>query len=166
MGNTNCLCTTRFKTWFTAEMLGLRQAQLEFAKLNNGLIFDNGGVATNTDPSFPDLSWRHVSGAIGSGSFLEWYGTFGDLNKDGTFNATKINISINGVIDVRCDELLPSPCGCARSQSVTLPLQAASHGYPVVLKSAPGPGTVCFCYNVAVMATNPGSCDPHNQALL
>ncbi len=119
-GNKNISVNT-FKSWFSAEMRGLHDAQLSFSKLNNGLIFDNGGLPNpGTQPTFPGLSWRNVVGAVGSGSFLEWFGSFGQLTADGTWDVASMNSSFSTI------------------------MEAARAGYPVVLKAAPGPATTPF----------------------
>lgn len=113
---------TSYQTRFAAQIELLREAQQAFAKLNNGLIFDNGGLPDpGTQPTFPELSWRNVAGGIGSGSFLEWFGVFGQIN------------GVNGSWNVE-----------AFNTSMTTVMESARAGYPVVLKQAPGPANQPF----------------------
>ena len=113
---------TRYQQLFAAQIDLLREAQQSFAELNNGLIFDNGGLPDpGTQPSFPELSWRNVAGGIGSGSFLEWFGVFGQIDSvNGSWNAMAFNASMTTV------------------------MESARAGYPVVLKQAPGPANQPF----------------------
>ena len=113
---------TRYQQLFAAQIELLREAQQAFTKLNNGLIFDNGGLPDpGTQSSFPELSWRNVAGGIGSGSFLEWFGVFGQINgTSGSWNVDAFNTSMTTV------------------------MESARAGFPVVLKQAPGPADQPF----------------------
>jgi len=116
------ISVTRYQALFAAQIELLHEAQLSFAALNNGLIFDNGGLPDpDTQPTFPGLSWRNVAGGMGGGSFLEWFGVFGQINSvNGSWNVDAFNVSMTTVMD------------------------SARAGYPVVLKQAPGPANQPF----------------------
>ena len=112
---------TRYQQLFAAQIELLREAQQSYTALNNGLIFDNGGLPDpGTQPSFPELSWRNVAGGIGSGSFLEWFGVFGQIASNGSWSVMSFN------------------------KSMTTVMESARAGYPVVLKQAPGPANQPF----------------------
>ena len=112
---------TRYQQLFVAQIELLREAQREFAALNGGLIFDNGGLPDpGTQPTFPELSWRNVAGGIGSGSFLEWFGVFGQIGTNGSWVPGAFNTSMNTV------------------------MESARAGFPVVVKQAPGPADQPF----------------------
>ena len=111
----------RYQQLFSAEMQMLHEAQVMYAQLNGGLVLDNGGLPNpGSQPTWPGLSWRNVAGAVGGGSFLEWFGSFGQLDDNGSWDVASMNATINTI------------------------RQAASAGYPVVLKAAPGPATTPF----------------------
>jgi hypothetical protein len=113
---------TRNRALFAAKVSMLAEIQANLTQLNNGLLVINGGLELkgNADPSFPDVSWRDNVGAIGAGGFVEWFGAFYFDGDDGNWNATILGNAI---------EIIQN---------------ASVAGYPVILKSNPGPGEATF----------------------
>jgi hypothetical protein len=101
----------QYNTWYEGKMKMLEAAQQKYSKLNNGMVFANGGTGYEGAPN--GVTWKDDAGAFGGGSFIEWFGAH---EWDSKFRQSNIETNIIQTI------------GAARA------------GYPVVLKMVPGPG--------------------------
>jgi len=108
-------------------MAMLRKAQANCTARNGGLVIANSAlglysIPASLHPGEPNIDWTQNVGAMGGGSFTEWFGSIWMQEPDGQWNASMMERVFENVVN------------------------SSRAGYPVVLKAAPGPATANFTH--------------------
>ena len=82
------ISTARYTTLFEGKMAMLRKAQANCTARNGGLVIANSAlglysIPASLHPGEPNIDWTQNVGAMGGGSFTEWFGSIWMQEPDG-----------------------------------------------------------------------------------